>query len=320
MCNSIVELVEDLPFAAMPCDICCTEPNFCRDCCCILCCKTVKLNHRGYSYVKCEAIVSDGFICGHVAHIDCALRTYMAGTVGGTIGLDAEYYCRRCDARTDLVPHALRIMQTCKSIDSRGEIEKLLNVGISILRGSKKTEAIRTLRHVDLTLKKLKCGTSLEDIWKADEDFSAISSGTSANGNATLGITTHQNFVDNRMSLPYVLSKFTDFCSESLKLDDEIDHVLEALQIAQEAEYKLAEERLYAQKKYLQNLYQQLEKERTALACRTGKTSTNALLSAVLKGVKQEVVKLEQMKEVYKGFGRTSKAILKEHFGLEVED
>jgi hypothetical protein len=35
--------------------------------------------------------------------------------------------------------------------------------------------------------------------------------------------------------------------------------------------------------------------------------------------IKREVTKLKDMEEVANGFGRTSKDILKEHFGLEVE-
>jgi len=45
------------------------------------------------------------------------------------------------------------------------------------------------------------------------------------------------------------------------------------------------------------------------------------LLSAVLSRVdqiKREMRKLKDMEEVAKGFGRTFKDILKEHFGLEV--
>ncbi|CAN6578520.1 unnamed protein product [Malus baccata var. baccata] len=33
-----------------------------------------------YDYIRCEALMHDGSICGHAAHIDCALRCYMAGT------------------------------------------------------------------------------------------------------------------------------------------------------------------------------------------------------------------------------------------------
>lgn len=156
MCDSLVVQAENLAAARMPCDICCSEPGFCRDCCCILCCKTINSNYGGYSHIKCEAMVSEGYICGHVAHINCALRAYMAGTVGGIIGLDAEYYCRRCDARTDLVPHAMRLFQTCESVDSPDEIDKILNVGICILRGSQKTDAKGLLNRIELVIEKVK--------------------------------------------------------------------------------------------------------------------------------------------------------------------
>ena len=82
----------------MLCDICCSEPGFCRDCCCILCCKTVSSSYGGYSYIRCQALLN-GYACGHVTHLNCGPRAYMAGIVGGTIGLDAEYYCRRYDSR-----------------------------------------------------------------------------------------------------------------------------------------------------------------------------------------------------------------------------
>lgn len=44
-------------------------------------------------------------ICGHVAHfLEFALRSYMAGTVGRSVGLDAEYYCRDVTKKkTDLM-------------------------------------------------------------------------------------------------------------------------------------------------------------------------------------------------------------------------
>lgn len=136
-----------------------------------------------------------------------------------------------------------------------------------------------------------------------------------------LEVSNNQDILDFRKSSPDV-SMSSDSQTESLKLEDEINQVLQALQVSQEAEYKIAEERLYAQKKYLQNLYQQLDKERSELARRTLKTNPDDLLSAVLSRVdqiKREVTKLKDMEEVANGFGRTSKDILKEHFGLEVE-
>ncbi|KAK4856750.1 hypothetical protein QYF36_020761 [Acer negundo] len=113
---------------------------FCANCCCVLCNKFINLNYGGYSYIKCEAKVSEDYICGHVAHLNCALRCSMAGTVGGDIGLDAEYCCQRCDAKTDLILHATRFVQTCKSVDCQDDIEKILNVGVCILRDSQKTK------------------------------------------------------------------------------------------------------------------------------------------------------------------------------------
>jgi hypothetical protein len=126
---------------AQACDICCTEPGFCRECCCILCRRTIDYSFGGYSYIKCEAVVEENYICGHVAHLDCALRCYMAGTVGGSIGLDVQYYCRRCDNKTNLMMHVEKLMETCRSLESRDEMEPILNLGLCILRGSRQTRA-----------------------------------------------------------------------------------------------------------------------------------------------------------------------------------
>ncbi|CAA3025949.1 Hypothetical predicted protein, partial [Olea europaea subsp. europaea] len=153
VCNSL-SATEDSVSDVMSCDICCSEPGFCRDCCCILCCKTIKMAFGGYSNIRCEAKI-DGYFCGHSAHIECALRAYMAGTVGGTIGLETEYYCRRCDSRTDLVLHVERLLQKCKSVDSRDDIEKILNVGICILRGSEKTSGKQLLHHIEMAMEKV---------------------------------------------------------------------------------------------------------------------------------------------------------------------
>lgn len=153
-CGSLVELEEALP-GYMVCDICCSEPGFCRDCCCILCSKAIDLTYEGCSFIRCEAAMDDGVICGHLAHIGCALQSYMAGTVGGTIGLDAEYYCRCCDTRTDLVSHVTKLLQTCETVESRDDIAKFLNLGASVLRGSQKLAAMKLLDHIDLVMGKV---------------------------------------------------------------------------------------------------------------------------------------------------------------------
>ncbi|GMN46708.1 hypothetical protein TIFTF001_015875 [Ficus carica] len=321
MCSSLVEQVENSPLSIMVCDICCSEPRFCRDCCCILCCKTVNYTYGSYSYIRCEAVAEEGRMCGHIAHISCALRSYMAGKVGGSIGLDVEYYCRRCDVKSDLVPHVTRLLQTCKSIDTRDDIVKILKVGLSILRGSERTSAKRLLNRIELAISKLNCGTSLEDIWKVEDNFLALTPDIAGHDIAAMEVVNHLEPMDNPTDSPNVPVSF-DWQTESQKLEEEVDHVLQALRKSQEMEYKVAEERLYSQKDYLASLYQQLDSERSELTRHITSTNQDNLLSAILNRVdqiKRELVKFKDMKKVASGFGKTSRGILEEHFDLELE-
>ncbi|KAF5738643.1 hypothetical protein HS088_TW13G01544 [Tripterygium wilfordii] len=321
-CSSFMETAEGSPSAVMPCDICCAEPRFCRECCCILCSKTVTLDFRDYSYVKCQAIVGEGYLCGHVAHINCALRSYLAGTVGGSIGLDAEYYCRRCDARTDLVPYVKGVLQNWEDINSRDDLDKILNIGLCILRGSQKIGTRELLNRIELAMAKLKCGSSLEDIFKDEDGAQVISTGVLDTGNAALEATNDEDCVDDRTTSLQVVTESSDYLNESLKLENKIDEVLQALRKSQELEYKIAEEQLHAQKNYLRNLYQQLDKERSALAHRTSRIEPGSLHAAIsnrLDQVNREIVKLKEMEEVAEGFGKTPNRILREHFGMEIE-
>jgi len=120
----------------------------------MLCGKTVSTEYGSYSYVKCQVNSGTG-ICGHVSHVECALQCFMAGKVEGAMMLDAEYHCRRCDGRTDMIPHVSKIMQTCKTMDSHDEILKLLNLGSALLRGSEKPAAKDLLDRVELTISKV---------------------------------------------------------------------------------------------------------------------------------------------------------------------
>lgn len=118
---------------------------------------------------------------------------------------------------------------------------------------------------------------------------------------------------------PPTLSSNFDYQVESLKLDNEIDEVLESLRKSQQIEYRLAEERLTAQKSYVINLYQQLDRERSTLLRHTSSNDHDSLLDSVLnriEQVKREVSRLKDMGEVANGFGKVPKRILKEHFGL----
>lgn len=341
LCASLKE--KDFQLKVKACDICCSESGFCRDCCCILCCGSVDPAHGGSSFIRCQAILEKDLTCGHVAHIDCALRAYMAGTVGGGIGLDAEYYCRRCDNKTDLVQHAMKMIEICKSFDSRDDIEKVLNLGSCILFGSEKVRA-KNLRHsIGRIVSTLNRGVSLAEIWKAESDLSTIS--TALHDKEIILLDSPENSRDNT---PVVESIFaagnsflngtneeeapessyitSDHANVSAKLEDDIDHALHSLKKSQESEYKIAEEKLYAQKDFLLGLYQQLEAERGDLARQApfanGRDS-DALLTSVLARVNQikhEETKLKQMMRIAEGFAHTPRTILRECFDMLVDD
>ncbi|KAK9933296.1 hypothetical protein M0R45_020497 [Rubus argutus] len=226
------------------------------------------------------------------AHIDCALDATWLALVGGSIALDSEYYCRRCDARTDLVPHVTRLLQTCESLDSRDNVEKILNIGICILRGSERTSAKELLKRIEVAVAKLKYGTYLEDIWKEEDNFSAISTDVSHHECTAMEVTTYQEPSNGRTSSDLMSASF-DYRTESQKLTEDIDQVLHTLKKSQETEFKMAEENLLAQKNYICNL---------------------------VKQIKTEVTKLKEMEEIATGFGKTSRAILNKHFNLETEE
>ncbi|XP_026446511.1 protein OBERON 3-like isoform X1 [Papaver somniferum] len=299
------------------CDICCSESGFCRECCCILCCKTIDSGYQGYNFIRCQAKGNENlnYVCGHIAHIECALRTYMAGTIGGSIGLDAEYYCRRCDKRTDLIPYVEPILQTCESHNSKDDIDKILNMVFCILRGSRKEKAKKLLKRSNLVLAKLNGGNCLDEIWNVeDNNISGVSAGSRE-------IVESQHPKDSTV---YITSDHHRV--DSSKLDDEINKVLADLIESQEDEYRIAMDNLNAQKKVLLDLYQQLETDRSELAKRTSSEIDQVVdnlihdFSSKVNQIKIEVGKLKEMEKVAKGFGMVPKDTLKAHFGLQIEN
>ncbi|CAJ1925693.1 unnamed protein product [Sphenostylis stenocarpa] len=60
--------------------------------------------------VECP-VNANGGICGHVAHMECALECFLAGKVR-SLGRDGEYYCRRCDGRSNMISHVYNLIQT----------------------------------------------------------------------------------------------------------------------------------------------------------------------------------------------------------------
>jgi hypothetical protein len=69
-----------------------------------------------------------------------------------------------------------------------------------------------------------------------------------------LEVNNHQDLPKSRTSSPDV-SMSTDSQTETLKLEDEINLVLQALRVSQDAEYRLAEELLFAQKKTFTSIW-----------------------------------------------------------------
>ncbi|KAI3827776.1 hypothetical protein L1987_01859 [Smallanthus sonchifolius] len=311
-CSSLLETNDPDHSNIMACDICCIEPRFCHDCCCILCSKTVDSANGDQTFIKCEAVVKDGFICGHICHIECGIRSYMAGTVGGTIGLDAEYYCRRCDATTDLIPHVKNLLRSCESISYGDKMQKMLNLCVIILRGSTKTSAKSLLHRVQSAVAKLKEGNTHEDIWK-QEDISAVTTGEVSQCE-TLEVET--------MTAPPVIT-FTnfDYRIESTELEQRVGKTLTSHKKSQETEYRIAEDVLTTQKTHLLDLYQELKKEKIKLA-KCSPSTDPSLVHTVFKlmdQIKNEFEKITAMQGVGKGFGKTSKYVLKEHFGVQAD-
>ncbi|KAG0588664.1 hypothetical protein KC19_2G260300 [Ceratodon purpureus] len=93
---------ESESLGVLACHICCSEPSFCRECKCILCCKFFAPDADDFSIIRClNSPTSAQGICGHAAHLECALDSRLAGVIKKS-GLDMEYMCRRCDRKTDL--------------------------------------------------------------------------------------------------------------------------------------------------------------------------------------------------------------------------
>ncbi|XP_045815620.1 OBERON-like protein [Trifolium pratense] len=307
MCDSLKFNVMEKYLPAMPCDVCCSESEFCRDCSCILCSKTVSFDHGGYSYIKCLVNGGDG-ICGHVAHLECALRSQLAGTVAKSIGLDVEYHCRRCDGRTNLLSHVETLYQSCKSVDLDDEIKKkILDLGACILRGSKIPVAKELLNCVELAISKLKCVANNEDIKNGGDNLMAHSEGLPDHGTDPMEVTMNGS--------PFNQA----YHSQILNIEAEVGDILVALRKSQELEYKVAEERLHEQKRYIQNLYERLQSEVTELES-PNLTHSEPLFRAIgerKEQIKRELEKFKEMKLVASGFGRISRDILKEHFAYK---
>jgi len=154
-----------------------------------------------------------------------------------------------------------------------------------------------------------------------------ISNDSTASASSMNGIehSDENDAVDGRAQGNLYIS--ADHSNVSVKLEDEIDGVLQELKLSQESEYWLAEQKLYAQKDFLLSLYQQLESERSELASPmplpAGSGVSDDLLADVLNRVdqiKHEEAKLKEMMKIARGFGESPRTVLNIHFGLPIKD
>ncbi|XP_040246811.1 uncharacterized protein [Aegilops tauschii subsp. strangulata] len=161
--NGIIE-----PSLALGYDNFSTFPNFYHDSCCIICGRTVDYSFRGYNYIKCKVVVGENNICGHVGHLDCAFQHLLAGTVGGGTPMDVQYYCRRCDSKTNLMMHVYKLLETCLSLRSKEEIKPILDLGLNILSGSRQPQAKNLENYMGLVMSKINSKVDLAEDWKMD--------------------------------------------------------------------------------------------------------------------------------------------------------
>uniref|UniRef100_M1AUV9 Uncharacterized protein n=1 Tax=Solanum tuberosum TaxID=4113 RepID=M1AUV9_SOLTU len=68
----------------------------------------------------------------------------------------------------DLVPHALKLLNICTSVASHADIEKILNVGICVLRGSQKRSGKELLHRIESIKAKLTKGVRIQDAFKKE--------------------------------------------------------------------------------------------------------------------------------------------------------
>lgn len=177
-------------------------------------------------------------------------------------------------------------------------------------------------------LHQLRNGIYLDEIWNMEGNISKVSP-LAKDMEVTDG--SYPSYVDAPHQLNMQISQepvyiTSDHRIESLKLGNEVDRVLQELKKSQEVEYKVAKAKLYAKKDFILSLYQQLDAERSELAKRSS-SSKNSDIDALLKNIlnrvnqiKQEVVKLKDMEQIAKGFGKTPTGILNEHFDSHIDD
>ncbi|XP_057864184.2 protein OBERON 2 isoform X2 [Cryptomeria japonica] len=331
---------------SMDCDICCVEHGFCRECSCILCGKCVDHDLDEYYFIQCQEKLSEEFICGHVAHMECAIICQTGGVVR-SIGLDVEYYCRRCDKKTDLLKHVLGLITTPGSGKLRSDVEKSLNLALRLIQG---TQQARCKSLENFILKGVKkSGAELQDIFgDAQYNSGTVNAGeilhqanspvcTIGDMNEGSEVISKSLFsssirrscrLQTRSSTPDVFSKkesayiFDQFHQKEsisedisttsdlqnipakfriLEFENKIYQALNILRQSQEREYKIAQEKLFAQRDLVLALFQQVDEANSKYKKNT---------ASIEKAAQKEHEKLVHMLGIADGFGSTSTGFL----------
>ncbi|KAF6139994.1 hypothetical protein GIB67_020385 [Kingdonia uniflora] len=298
MCSLPLEKLSNYSQNGVNCVESCSGANFCHDCCCIYCKKTITWAYGGYDFVRCEAKVSDNYICGHGAHVKCASHFF-----------DMEYHCTNCDQRTDLTLHVTRLLKICKILDSRKVIDTMLKVGAFLLDGSARETAKKLLNGVKSALTKLKDGLDLEDIWDDEDTVLMVFAGATSEA------------LKLEKEIPNILQKLKKSQEEYIAAQrrlhtQENSYVvglcqqLQNLKELQELNYRAAEENLHSKRDSLVGLYEQLDAERSKLLKGTSVTlssDVDVLLTSIsnrVNEIKQLVISLKAAEKLYESISK----------------
>lgn len=148
----------------VPCNVCCSEPDFCRDCLCILCGKIINCEYTPYASIRCLARFSESGFCGHASHLMCALECQMAGVVM-QLGLDMEYICRRCDQKTDLREHVVHLLDSLRYTNSSTSAERNLGMALQIMQGTQREGAKILESLVKTAIQMMRKGSNIREVF-----------------------------------------------------------------------------------------------------------------------------------------------------------
>ncbi|KAG8044316.1 hypothetical protein GUJ93_ZPchr0139g33510 [Zizania palustris] len=195
-----------------------------------------------------------------------------AFSAAGLLTIPLEYLCRLCDNKTNLMMHVEELLETCKSLQSRDEIEPILITGSYLLRGSGQMKARSLAKYVRSAMAKLKRGVDLAEVWKMG-DNDEVSTEEDDDGPPYYFGRSENPLHRAIENLPAYI--FEDFDVMAARLEGQIEEALKKLKSTQETEYMLAKQKLYSQKDYIISLHRQQYHERSRrreVQCHAGRS------------------------------------------------